>query len=149
MKSPPFLVELVKAKIAAPVLAEFESPLDAIGVAADALVVSRVGEMLKDTLGEWRNVRAESVVNPFAFLAGLDKTSVAQKRQVSGKGGLRRLKRVAQLANAKLVVAQRSNHPQASRVCQSLGKCDGGFHISAYTDMFCRCQRLHCPRRRS
>jgi hypothetical protein len=91
---------LVKAKIAASVLTEFESPPDAIGVAADALVVSRVGEMLKETLSEWRNVRAESVVNPSAFLAGLDKASVAQKRQVSERGGLRRLKRVAQLANA-------------------------------------------------
>ena len=64
----PFLVELVKAKIAAPALTEFESPLDASGVAPDTLVVSRVGEMLEDTLGEWRNVRAECVVNPFAFL---------------------------------------------------------------------------------
>jgi hypothetical protein len=93
---------LVKAKIAASALTQFESSLDAIGVAADALVLSRVGEMLKETLSEWRSVRAESVVNPSAFLAGLDKASAVQKRQMSRRGGLRRLKRVAQLANAKL-----------------------------------------------
>ena len=114
--------------------------MDAFGVAADAFVVNRVSEMLKETFCEWRNVRAESVVNPSAFLAGPDKASVAQKSQVSGKGGLRRLKSVAQLANTKLVVTQRRNHPQACRVCQCLGKCDGGFYISVYTDMFWRCQ---------
>ena len=114
--------------------------MDAFGIAADAFVVSRVSEMLKETFCEWRNVRAESVVNPSAFLAGLNKASVAQKSQVSGKRGLRRLKRVAQFANAKLVVTQRRNHPQASRVCECLGKCDGGFHISVYTDMLWRCQ---------
>ena len=36
--------------------------MDAFGVAADAFVVNRVSEMLKETFCEWRNVRAESVV---------------------------------------------------------------------------------------
>ena len=47
------------------------------------------------------NVRAESVVNPSAFLAGLDKSSVAQKRQVSGQGGLRGARRTARKRKAR------------------------------------------------
>jgi hypothetical protein len=110
--------------------------VDAFGVAADAFVVNRVSEMLKETFCEWRNVRAESVVNPSAFLAGPDKASVAQKSQVSGKVDCV----VSRASHTKLVVTQRRNHPQACRVCQCLGKCDGGFHISVHTDMFWRCQ---------
>ena len=128
--------------------------MDAFGVAADTFVVNRVSEMLKETFCEWRNVRAESVVNPSAFLAGLDKASVAQKSQVSGKGGLRRLKRVAQLANTKLVVTQRRNHPQASRVCQCLGKCDGSddlvkqmFLLDLIAVISARCRNSRSERR--
>jgi hypothetical protein len=124
--------------------------VDAFGVAADAFVVNRVSEMPKETFCEWRNVRAESVVNPSAFLAGPDKASVAQKSQVSGKVDCV----VSRASHTKLVVTQRRNHPQACRVCQCLGKCDGSddlvkrmFLLGLIAVISARCRNSRSERR--
>jgi hypothetical protein len=107
---------LVKAESAASVLTELESSVDAFGVAADAFVVNRVSEMPKESFCEWRNVRAESVVNPSAFLAGPDKASVAQKSQVSGKVDL--VKRMFLLGLIAVISARCRNSRSERRVPQ-------------------------------
>ena len=106
-----FLIQLLKANIAASVLSKFEALSDAISVAAHSLVAPCIHEIAQESFSQRSCLITESIVNPFTLLARARDPRVSEQRQMSGERRLRGFECIAKFTHAQLALAQRGDYP--------------------------------------
>lgn len=90
----------------------------------DRAIATKFGEegFKVDKLGE-----VEAVVNPAAFLSGLDELAFFEGFEVEGQLGLADLQGVAEIADAKFLVAQEVNDAETQGIGEGVKPVDQDF----------------------